>query len=389
MLVESSPSPIQPPALPLEEKSGIIRRLLARCASALENLFGFVTLVLGLASISVIPVLNLISLGYLLEASGKVAHSGRLRDGFIGLRGFSALGKIILACWLWILPLRLVHSFWQDAELIEAGSQSANNLRVFLAIVIVLVTLHLLWAVIRGGKFRYFLWPAPIRLIRWLGEPHSLKPFLHSVNEKWNAAGIPALFWLGLRGFAGAAIWLALPLLIMVGAGSAENNAIVLIGSLLGGILLGFAVLYVPFLQTRFAMTGEFREFLSLRSARQLFRKAPFAFWIALFVTLLFAIPLYLLKIELAPREVAWLPNVLFVLFIFPARLCLGWAVSRAEKRETPRHWVARWTARLGFIPVTAAYAFVVWLTQYFSWHGTLSLLEQHAFLVPAPIFGL
>ncbi len=136
-------------------------------------------------------------------------------------------------------------------------------------------------------------------------------------------------------------------------------------------------------------MTGEFRDFLSLKPARELFRKAPFAFWIALFITLLFAIPLYLLKIELAPREVAWLPNVLFVLFIFPARLCLGWAVSRAERKETSSHWISRWIARLGFIPVTAAYVFVVWSTQYLSWHGTLSLLEQHAFLVPAPIFGL
>ena len=216
-----------------------------------------------------------------------------------------------------------------------------------------------------------------------------MKLFLQSVKAKWNEAGVPALFWLGLRGFAGAAIWLVVPLLIMILAGSAKNAAIVGLGSLLGGILLGFAVLYVPFLQTHFAMSGNFRDFLSLKSARQLFSKAPFAFWIALFVTLLFALPLYLLKIELAPREVAWLPNVLFVLFIFPARLLLGWAVSRAEKRDAPRHWVTRWIARLGFIPVTAGYILVVWSTQYLSWHGTLSLLEQHAFLVPAPIFGL
>ncbi|MDF1738024.1 MAG: hypothetical protein P1U86_02600 [Verrucomicrobiales bacterium] len=389
MLVQSPTTPIQPPALPDERTPGIFRRITGRCLSAFRTLFGFITLVLGLAVISVIPILNLISLGYLLEGSGRVARSGRLRDGFIGLREFSTLGRIILASWLWFLPVRLIHSFWQDAELIEAGSQSANNLRVLLAVMIVLVTLHLLWAMIRGGKIRHFLWPAPVRFIRWLGESHSLRPFIHSVKAKWNAAGIPALFWLGLRGFAGAAIWLALPLLIMIAAGSAQNNAVVGLGSLFGGILLGFAVLYVPFLQTHFAMTGDFRDFLSLKPARQLFRRAPFAFWIALFVTLLFAIPLYLLKIELAPREVAWLPNVLFVLFIFPARLLLGWAVSRAEKRESASHWTARWITRLGFIPVSAAYVFVVWSTQYLSWHGTLSLLEQHAFLVPAPIFGL
>jgi hypothetical protein len=36
-----------------------------------------------------------------------------------------------------------------------------------------------------------------------------------------------------------------------------------------------------------------------------------------------------------------------------------------------------------------AAYVFLVWLTQYLSWHGSLSLMEQHAFLVPAPLLGL
>ena len=50
----------------------------------------FVSLVLVLmvllALCSVVPVLNFLSLGYLLESSARVARSGRLRDGFIGVR---------------------------------------------------------------------------------------------------------------------------------------------------------------------------------------------------------------------------------------------------------------------------------------------------------------
>ena len=34
-------------------------------------------------------------------------------------------------------------------------------------------------------------------------------------------------------------------------------------------------------------------------------------------------------------------------------------------------------------------YVLFVYLTQFYAWSGSLSLLEQHAFLVPAPLFGL
>jgi hypothetical protein len=147
-------------------------------------------------------------------------------------------------------------------------------------------------------------------------------------------------------------------------------------------------VLYLPFLQTRFALTGQFREFFDPLSVRLSFRKAPIAFWLALAASLLFALPLYLLKIELTPSEVAWLPNVVFVLFTFPARLLLGWALARSERRESPVGWGFRWGARLAFLPVVAVYVFVVWISQYLSWQGTMGLLEQHAFLGPSPLLG-
>ncbi|HKB02845.1 MAG TPA: hypothetical protein VKD90_11540, partial [Gemmataceae bacterium] len=52
----------------------------------IEWLFGFVSLIGGLAVLAAIPVLQFLSLGYLLEAGGRVARSGRFRDGFIGIR---------------------------------------------------------------------------------------------------------------------------------------------------------------------------------------------------------------------------------------------------------------------------------------------------------------
>ncbi len=99
--------------------------------------------------------------------------------------------------------------------------------------------------------------------------------------------------------------------------------------------------------------------------------------------------PLYLFKIEMIPREVAWLPSVIFLIFIFPARLLTGWAYSRAERRATPRHWFFRWTSRLGMVPVALAYVVIVFFTQYGAWGGIWSLYEQHALLLPVPFPGM
>lgn len=350
---------------------------------------GFATLVPALAVISAIPILNLLSLGYLLEVSGRIARSGRIRDGWVGLPGFAAFGKIVVMAWVASLPVRLVHSFWKDAELIAPGSANAITLRALLVTLILLLALHLGHAILRGGKLRHFLWPAPWSFLRSAGTSEmAWPPWVSTAVTRFRKLRLVYFFRLGALGFAGAALWLACPVLILMVATGFRNPGISFAISLLGALLLGSVVLYLPLLQTRFARSGRFGEFLDPHAARDSFRKAPLAFWIALTCTLLFALPLYVLKIELAPGEMAWLPNLVFILLIFPARLLLGWALSRAERRDLHRSGCSRWAARLAALPVVAVYVFFVWFAQYLSWHGALSLLEQHAFLVPAPLFG-
>jgi len=41
----------------------------------------------------------------------------------------------------------------------------------------------------------------------------------------------------------------------------------------------------------------------------------------------------------------------------------------------------------LVFWPAATAYVVVVFFTQFTSWNGVWSLFEQHAFLVPVPLF--
>jgi hypothetical protein len=152
---------------------------------------------------------------------------------------------------------------------------------------------------------------------------------------------------------------------------------------------MAFVLIYLPFLQTHFACQNRFTAMFEWSAVRQQFRRAPIAYWLALTITLLFALPLYLLKIEPPPRELWWTLTIFFILFIYPARLLTGWAVGRAMHHEKPRHFVFRWMSRLAAIPVVLAYLFILFFTQYTSYLGPASLLEQHAFLLPVPFLAM
>ena len=99
--------------------------------------------------------------------------------------------------------------------------------------------------------------------------------------------------------------------------------------------------------------------------------------------------PLYLLKIEpVIPPELRWTITIFFILFIYPGRLLTGWAVGRALHHRRPRFFLFRWLARAASIPVVAIYVFILFFTQYTSFLGPASILEQHAFLLPVPFLG-
>ncbi|MBN8419236.1 MAG: DUF4013 domain-containing protein [Verrucomicrobia bacterium] len=371
-------------AVPVVERRGFLQSV----GSGLDWLFGLAALLVLLAACSVVPVLNFLSLGYLLHVSGTIARTGRFRDGFIGVRKASVLGSIAAGIWIVVWPARLLSDFWRDAELISPGSGVARAWHAGLVAAIVITLGHIVWACVRGGKLRHFLWPQPLRFVRWVRAPEKFGNLQRMITEYVVGLRLPFYFWLGLRGFVGALVWLIVPVGILLAATRLPLGGSVLL-SLIGGVLLLVVAIHLPFLQAHFAQTDRFGAMFELREVRRLFLRAPLAFWFALLITLLFAVPLYLLKVELTPRELAWLPSLLFVVFIFPARVLTGWAMHRAMRREEPRHWFPRWVARLGIAPVALAYTLVVYFTPYLSWNGAWSLLEQHAFLVPAPLMAL
>lgn len=400
----------------------------------LEWLFGLASVIGCLAVLAAIPILNFISLGYLLEASGRVAKSGRIRDGFIDMHKFARIGSLVAGTWLWLWLPRFVSTLAMDAWLIDPASASARAWRVGLVVTTVLVIGHILLAWYSGGRLRHFFWPflAPFQLSAKLlfggiiGP--ILRPAITSISptlaedlykprpiSDWFppailAAGIlrghmyteardavwdfvvslrlPQYFWLGLRGFAGAIAWLIVPSLMLMAGTSGAGGLSILIGYL-GALAMAFVLLYLPFLQTHFACQNRFTAMFEWGEVRRQFRRAPIAYWLALTVTLLFALPLYLLKIEPPPRELWWTLTIFFILFIYPARLLTGWAVGRAMHHDQPRFFLSRWAARLAAIPVVLWYLLILFFTQYTSYLGPASILEQHAFLLPVPFLAM
>jgi hypothetical protein len=353
--------------------------------SAADWLFGAAALILGLAILAAIPVLQFLSLGYLLEACGRVARSGRLRDGFVGIRQASRLGSSALGVWLMFLPLRFLATLARSAQLIDPDGPVARGWQIGLTVLTILIAVHIIVACSRGGRLRYFLWPFtnPVWLARRLWRGGYYTEARDAVWDFVMALRLPYYFWLGLRGFCGTLLWLVVPVTLL-----ALGRKVAPLG-LLGALLLGIVVLYLPFLQARFAAENRLGAFLEIGAVRRLFRRAPWAYAFAGFVTLVFAVPLYLFRIEMIPREAAAAASLLFIVFIFPARLLTGWAYGRAGHRLTPRHWIWRWMARLGMLPVAALYVLFVFFSQYTTWDGIWSLYEQHAFLLPVPFTGM
>ena len=377
----------QTPVLPVRP-AGLVRRSIRFIASTFEWCFGLVSLCVGLAVLAAVPILQFLSLGYLLESGARVARTGRIRNGFMGVRTAARIGALCLGTWALLLPVRFIADMALSAEIIEPGGIVAGKWRRGLFVLIVLTFIHIASAWSRGGRLRDFAWPfSAFWLVRrvWRGG------FYREARDTvWYCAvslRLPYYFWLGLRGFLGAFVWLVLPITLL--ACSRGHRPVATLAGFVGGFLLAIVLLYLPFLQMRLATSNRFRAVFELQAVRMDFRRAPWAFTFALFVTLLFAIPLYLLKIEVVPREAAWLPSLVFIVFIFPARLLTGWAMRRAAIRQQPRHWFFRWTARLPLLPIVLMYVLIVFFTQYTSWNGVWSLYEQHAFLVPVPFFGL
>lgn len=373
------------------KKRGIFYRFAQQIYRLLSAGFCLLSLVVLLAWLTAIPVLQLIAFGYLLHVSGRLKNGKKVRESIPQLSQAGSIGLAGMAIFLASLPTQLLTHWESVAQVIDPNSSQAKLLRIAAIASSIFATLYLIWAWIRGATLKSYLWPQPRRIYR---EAFRWQTWNNAPDRLWdftNALELPKYFWLGARGVVGTLIWLSPTVIIIFAFREGETGLAGLVG--VSAILcLAFSLLYLPMLQVHFASEGRFTAIFDRKKIRQLFRAAPWACLSAMVFSLFITpIPLYLLKIEATPREVVWLPCLVFIAFIFPARIGMGLAMRRAE-RKTPSlsrlAKLSRLIARLGTCVVVAIYIAFVYVSQYTSWDGLLTWIQQHAILIPVPFLN-
>jgi hypothetical protein len=347
--------------------------------------FGFASLIVLLAFLAAIPIVNFVVLGYLLEAEGRLARTGKLRGAVPLLSIAPRLGAIALGVWLWVLPLRVLTNAAADARLIDPAGRAVGRLDFLVRFLSIAIAAHICFALARGGSFGTFF--RPIKNVRWTLQQFRRGGYFERATEEI-AAFVRGLrlrhhFSLGLRGFLGAFAWLVIPTALFAAARRTEGLPI--LATVFGGLLLIPVLAWLPFLQARFATENRLRAFFELRAIRELFCRAPIVWLSAIVGVYLLSFPLYLLKVVLLPDDAMWFVTLVFIISIYPARLLTGWAYGRALRKPRRAWFGIRWTARTVMVPLLALYIFLLFFTQFVGTHGKGVLFEHHAFLLPSP----
>lgn len=349
--------------------------------------FGLASLIFLLSVTAAVPLANLYVLGYLLDVEGRVARSGQLRDAFPLIRVAPRIGSIALGVYLWTLVLRLIANQAGNAHIIDPGGPADHFLSIVSTVLWVIVTAHLCLALARGGGLPTFV--RPIKNVRWLLARWRAGDYLQTASRHIESfiheLQLSHYFSMGARGFAVALAWLVIPSVLYVSATRPQGGAALF--TVLVGFLLTIVLTWVPFLQARFVVENRFSAGFELRTVKELFRHAPWAFLLATIVVYVLALPMYLFKAFQLPSDAQWPITLIFIVSIFPARVATGWVYHRAVVRwqqGLKSGILVRLLVRVGLIfPLLAIYTFILYFTQFIAADGKAELLKHHAFLLP------
>lgn len=377
--------------------------LMTRCLSGFRQVTAFVfgtisffigsfCLVLVLAILAAVPGLNILVLGYLVEAQRRVAMSGRLRDGFPLLVFAPRLSVIATFIFLMLLPIRIQATRISNAIVVlgETAPQ-VEQMKLILLVLQCLLFVHLTAALTNGGRVRCFL--RPIRNFRLLlrrtltrAGRESLKTDLAAVIHVLNPL---SHFFLGLKAMIGAAVWLLIPAGLLVTYSRPDHDRPVYgVLAAAGVLLMVLVTAWLPLLQVHMAVSGRFTSVFSAGTARKIIRSSPFS-WLVMTVLLYgMTFPLYLTRIRLPPADAVFVLTPAFIVLIYPARLLVAWVYYRGVHRNRETPWQIHLPVRMFMLPVLGAYAFLLFLTPYVSELGRAAPIENSAFFSPVPAVG-
>lgn len=363
------------PAAPPTPRPGLLRR-------AATFVAGATGLAAGLSILAMVPILQLATLGWLLECEGRIGRTGRWRGSLAGLERAARLGTAVLCGLVLFTPWLVLRSYAQDAALLDPTSPATRGLALATLVVGLLSLAHAVLAVAQGGRVRHFLLP-PLGLL-WLLGPGPRLTFTGLIGRLKDAVRSLRLdhyLALGTMGFLAGFVWLLLPCALLALSPAAPALF------LLGLPLLALVIPWLVMAQARLAAEQRFRAAFELSEIRRRIARAPLATLIAIVVLLAPALPLFLLKLEPLSRDARWLPALVYLGALLPGRLVTGWAYARGG-RPGRAHWLLRWPVRALIWPAAGAYVLVLFFNQYFDWQGTAGLFAQHPFLLPVPFPG-
>lgn len=355
--------------------------------STAQRAFQAVCLLIGLAASAAVPILQLATLGYLLEVSRRWALGRSAGSRLPGMATAGKIGQATIAGLLSGLPVWWVADQAQTAALITPESDLSASWHRAAQLTLVLWLVHVVWALLRGGRWWHFLWPQPLRFLR---QAWRTQTWIEAEERAWrwlSGLRLGSLLWLGTKGAVVGLTWLAAPAALLAWGvlGDADQQPLRGLATLIGILSMGYILLHLPFLQVQHAVSGQLRSGWAIRDARRAFQRAPWSFALGLWATLLLALPLYLLRIETVPPGLLWMLNLLFVLLALPGRMLAGWAFGRSQRGSRLQPWFSRWPAWLLELAPVPAYLLILYLAPLAAWDGLKTFWIQHAFLVPTP----
>ncbi len=364
-------------------------RLLARVWKLSSRFFAMLSLLTVLSVLAAIPVLNLLTLGMLIDPQRRVAGSGRLRDGFPLLRIAPQAGYLLLATLLLCLPIRLQAARVHNAAVILGNNhETVRQMLGFLTVLQLACGLHLLCFLLNGCRPLLLFRPLRnllngMRLVCTTSGRTTLSRNLDSTVEL--IAPLRHVM-IGFRAFFGGLVWLILPTTMMV-ASSAPNisGPVFALISALGFLLMIPVAAWLPYLQIHQAVEGRFTAIFEVSKVRETIRRAPFSWMLTTLLLYLLTIPLYLGQIRLPAEDSLLLLTPVSILLIYPARLLTSWAWYRGNR---PEKSAARWwhrLLRLSMLPPLTICSGLIFLTPYISQAGRFAPYENQAYLGPVP----
>ncbi|MCC7339170.1 MAG: hypothetical protein IT422_29100, partial [Pirellulaceae bacterium] len=267
-----------------------------------------------LAVVAAIPIVQLASLGYLLDSAARLARRQAWSSALPGMRLAGRLGMFALLVFLLRLPVAFVSDLSYSAQLLLPNSREASLWRATAFALMLAFVIHVVWATMRGGKLRHFLWPAPLRFVREFFRRSAWQRASDQLYDLVSHFQFPRLWYLGARAGVGALVWIFIPVTMMIIGQRAENFPAAALIGLIGAIAMLVIVMVLPFLQIQMALHNRFRALFEVRQVRRRFLCAPWAHASALLLLCLLCIPLYLLRIEATPAELVWAPSIVFVI---------------------------------------------------------------------------